>query len=1167
MEKYTANYANTNPNFVIQNLNEREIELPEKPLLYVLKNILQRGCPTTMSQYLQERLGKIHQEDDFEKPFVFISPQTPQWHTTIKGDEQNQYFPARDFFEDFIPRHFGAYTFVQALILPEVEINKITGEYNQTFVNQQVDFYLPQAKLVIEIDGQQHKKDDVNRINDGIRDKYLRSKGVHTIRITTRELRNNTFHPKIDEILQQLQRSNKSLKWYKTAYQKVDNDDITEREIAKKIKPSAIIRFQILILELLLRGHLNFEDEWKINLMVKDEELLSDFADLAVEDLFIWLDHLHRLKEKEACPKPNYSIKYVYSADDFDTSEGTINVDFSLFQRWTDEPLLYPDMIYVRTDYFGAKKNYFSVSRTNPISYRITDEDHGILTFFLRNLFDKEKFRDGQLPIITGGLNREDTIGLLPTGGGKSLCYQLPSLLQPSINFVVCPIKSLMYDQHENMKEAYITHTNFITSDQDAAEKSRVQQEFGEGKYLFVWISPERFQIKTFREYLAQVVSKSPIAYAVIDEVHCLSEWGHDFRTSYLNLSKTIQRFCPKVSFVGLTATASVNVLKDIRVEFSRNDRPLENEKIKSLRDYSRKELVFDVIEAGKNKFKNLSDIISEKGILEQTEKAALIFTPHVNGHFGCHGLANKLNSQFGLAERVKWYSGEVPKVDTLDERGRKTGAKQPVMDSNKFKEYKKQVQLDFKKGEYNVLSATKAFGMGIDKQNIHYTIHYGIPSSVEALYQEAGRAGRWDPSNLKMKNKKANCYVLYSKETTDPKNVEKLFEKDTTFTEIKDINEEVGWGGKDIFRQIFLFLQGQKDSAQEFEVIKLLLDNYFVEASQQKIFFNTITGELLRLGFSGSADNLIDLAQKGIYRLSVLGIVRDWTTDFTNHYEVEFVTLDEDHVKKSLFSFLTKYQPDLDLDAELERLNRPTLLDKCIWYLLQWTFENIAYNRKQSLKTLADWCNDFEEIGNEAFKRRLDNYFRFTDTTFLFQHIAEHPLDYMEWFEVFYLVKQDDEDKDKEYKIFIPEIEDEEKRIAEFEKLRDGLSRFLESYRNNIGLNMISGLVRLFLDDYEDTDGRNRMEGALSAIVDIFKEGEQLEIIDNLLRLGNYLTINNKENLCLSIVEYYPEELERIADYYGLFYLLDDTISEKVNRLKQLNQMLYGELEQIGKV
>lgn len=430
------------------------------------------------------------------------------------------------------------------------------------------------------------------------------------------------------------------------------------------------------------------------------------------------------------------------------------------------------------------------------------------------NIFDKIKFREGQFPIISNALNRRDTIGLLPTGGGKSLCYQLPCLLQPSINFVVCPIKSLMYDQYENMVNMLITNINFITSDLDKDEKRKIETDFEQGRYLFVWISPEKFQIPSFRERISSIVANFSIAYAVVDEVHCLSEWGHDFRTSYLNLAKTIDKLSPKdengegkIKFIGLTATASVNVLKDIKIEFSRRKQRLEDENIKSLLDYSRKELQFEVINDKGNKRHLLQTLIEDlantEGFTETEEKAGLVFTPNVNGDFGCYSVSNFLNMQYH--NKVNWFAGDVPKVDDFDSNGNKTGIKIPVMSFAEFKIHRKKVQYNFKRNVYPLLVATKAFGMGIDKQNIFYTFHYGLPSSVEALYQEAGRAGRWDKNQAGNEDKVGKCYVIYSPEIFDRNRVERLFHKDTTFAEMKAISDEVKWNGKDIFKQVFL--------------------------------------------------------------------------------------------------------------------------------------------------------------------------------------------------------------------------------------------------------------------------------------------------------------------------------------------------------------------------
>lgn len=1143
MKKYTANYSYTNPNFVIQNLVTNQTNADLLAILYVTKNILQRGFPTTLSKYLQSQLGEIHKLDNFEERFLFATNHSSVWNYTIKGDRERNYYPAKDFFENIIPNEFGEFSFIQSLLIPEIEINEITGEDDKNFINQQVDFYLPQAKLVIEIDGQQHKLDEVTRVSDSTRDNYLSDKGITTVRITTRELQNGSYTAKVEMILKHLERYEKLLNFYKNACEKIEENQMSEEEIKTKLLPTAIIRFQVLLIELLTHKYLAFDEDWNFNILSHED--LPDFAELAINDLLIWIDKLWQLKNKQELKKPNFNIAITNDKTKFQPTTKAINIDFSLFKRYTDENKISEDVIFVRTDYFDIvkDKNYFRVSTSEPINYNVTDEDKPILEFFLDNIFDKASFREGQFPIVSNVLNRKDTIGLLPTGGGKSLCYQLPCLLQPSINFVVCPIKSLMYDQNDNLVKTLVTNVSFITSDLEVDERRDIEKNFEKGKYLFVWISPEKFQIPSFREKISAIVANFSIAYAVVDEVHCLSEWGHDFRTSYLNLAKTIDKLSPKdengegkIKFIGLTATASVNVLKDIKIEFSRQKQRLEDENIKSLLDYSRKELQFEVIDDNGNKSQKIRELLEElkdtESFTENDEKAGLIFTPNVNGAYGCYNVANTLNTIY--QNKVGWFSGDIPKRDVYDERtGRKTGT-EPVMKRDEFNKYKQQIQKDFKENKYQLLVATKAFGMGIDKQNIFYTFHYGLPSSVEALYQEAGRAGRWDKRKKENKKKIGKCYVLHSPETYDQERVERLFHKDTTFAEIKEISEEVKWNGRDIFKQVFLFVQGQNDIKDDFKIILGVINHYFKENSKVKIFWNSA---FTTLGIKS------DTLQKAIYRLSLLGIASDWTTDFNTHFEVQFNSLNENHIIKSVSDYITKYEPNTDVKAELQKVQQNSVLEKSVWYLLNWTFENIAYSRKQSLKTLSELCLNFEN--STAFKQHIDNYFIITETTFVLQHIAENPTEYEKWFEVLTTNNQ------------FP-------NKTEFEKLKDSISRFLESYRNNVGLNFVSGFVRLALNEYEDSDGKERFESALSSVKGTFTKEQQHDFLNRLKVLGKHLTEEQKMELSQSISRYYPEMLEELAEYYDLAYLLNDVYAEKLKELKKLNRKLYEQLAEI---
>ena len=1217
MKKYTANYTYTNPNFVIQNLVENPIKSDLLPLLYVIKNILQRGFPTTLSKNLQTTLGKIHTLDNFNDRFLFATNQTAIWINTIKGDKDRDYYPAKDFFETIIPNEFGEYSFVQSLIIPEIEINDIVGEDNINFINQQVDFYLPQAKLVIEIDGQQHKTDEITRISDTTRDDYLLQQGITTIRINTVELRNGNYKEKVKQILGHLSRFDKRLAYYKNACEKIEENKVSETEIKTKLLPTAIIRFQVLLIELLTHNYLSLNENWNFNILSNED--LGNFPELAINDLLIWLDNLYQLKNKTNFEKPNFTINITNKKDSFVVTTKAINLDFSLFKRYTDENRINPDVIYLRTDYFDIVEdnNYFRVSTAEPINYNVTDEDKGVLEFFLDNIFDKPKFREGQFPIISNALNRKDTIGLLPTGGGKSLCYQLPCLLQPSINFVVCPIKSLMSDQNENLVDMLVTNVSFITSDLNASERRQIEIDFEKGRYLFVWISPEKFQIPSFREKITSIVANFSIAYAVVDEVHCLSEWGHDFRTSYLNLAKTIDKLSPKdengegkIKFIGLTATASVNVLKDIKIEFSRRKQRLEDENIKSLLDYSRKELKFEVINDKGNKRNRIESLVKElvdtEGLTETNEKSGLIFTPNVNGDYGCFSVSNWLNTQY--QSKSNWFAGSVPtrkiwveigndivnnpflfkeeikkQIEKLDLKldnkelndilfqnrftDKKRGNSEnttlvqlkeiPVLNTKNFALHKENAQRNFKHNKYPIMVATKAFGMGIDKQNIFYTIHYGLPSSVEALYQEAGRAGRWDKNKVENNRKTGKCYVLYSPETHDSERVQRLFKKDTTFAEMKEISNEVGFGGRDIFKQVFLFTQGQNDIDEDFKIILGVINTFFKAESKVIIFWNEAYSKL-------KIKN--DTLQKAIYRLSLLGMVSDWTTNFIDHFEVQFKTQNETSITKCLSNYITKYEPNTDVEIEISKVQKATILEKAVWYLLNWTFENIAYSRKQSLKTLNEFCANFKN--SDDFKKRIDSYFVFSSTTFILQDIGENPNNYCNWFEALYIYEEtielDENNLKKINKIYIPEIHNLQFRNEEYIKLKDTLSRFLIDSKKNAGLNFLSGFVRLALNEYLDSDGKDRFESAMEAIKQTFTKIEQDDFINRLMVLGKNLNEEQKMELCQSISKFFPEKLEQFAEYYELAYLLNDVYSQKLSKLKKLNTSLYEQLAEI---
>lgn len=401
-----------------------------------------------------------------------------------------------------------------------------------------------------------------------------------------------------------------------------------------------------------------------------------------------------------------------------------------------------------------------------------TKKQEVALRYFLQNIFRKNKFRAGQEAIINRALQGKDVIGLLPTGGGKSLTYQICSLLHPGVTVVVDPINSLMKDQFDKLIDNGITKANFINSFNTKDEREKNIEELTESKYLILFVSPERFQIEKFRLSLGSCINNNVYySYAVIDEAHCVSEWGHDFRHTYLKLAQNLKRFCkPKsnsLTLFGLTATASFDVLADVQRELEMPENAIISLPAEAI---DRKELNFEILKLDTEVADNLEYWQREKIIgdskyplikrtiealplkIKQLETSYGYFNPNPNffrktgneysnaGLIFCPTKSNKLkNGVLSLCDFLS--KDENLKIGTFFGGGSDDTIKDNRIENVADLSY--QNQEDFIKNKKNLMIATKAFGMGIDKPNIRFSMHYSFPNSVESFYQEAGRAGR----------------------------------------------------------------------------------------------------------------------------------------------------------------------------------------------------------------------------------------------------------------------------------------------------------------------------------------------------------------------------------------------------------------------------------------
>jgi ATP-dependent DNA helicase RecQ len=1166
-KKVTANYTNTNHNFVFHNLPLYSIssEASSEQLygvVQILKNIFQRGNPTVASRRLRSTFGLDLNESglDFE-PLPLISSKPVSWRRLIRGDQKSGNYLACFFLEELMEKYLDDYAFVKQLTVPEVQIFDMTQVYVDQFQNRQVDLFIPQVGAIIEIDGAQHQ----NSIEfDQRRDEFAETLGLRTFRFTTADIASES-----EEFIDKMSALRNHIARIDTLEQEgilIPPNGLTlrkyaemfESDIADNLDPrlqlTAACRLQLLWLELLERGVIKLGEPTKLTLINNDQ---IDFVWDALEDLNELLANLFRLQGMQ---ESSLDLE-IEELDELPTDRdgSTIIVDFSLRERFDDRHQINQDVIFVRTDYFDFYRyfpngdvssidncvlesyDHFRLSCAKPIEYVIdlspASAQRESLRYFLSNLFlptlDEVDFREGQVGIIGSALSRNSTIGLLPTGSGKSICYQLSAVLQPAVSFVVCPIKSLMYDQKADLDSIGFSRSNYITSDLKPEEKARVQRDFGRGKYLFVFISPERFQTHQFRREMLAIGLDMAFAYAVIDEAHCLSEWGHDFRTSYLNLANTIEKFAPSASYIGLTATASVNVLKDIQTEFN-----IPDEYIRTPLNFTRDELSFHVIDDKGRKHDAVVELVTQmeekwNSLDSKEKKAGIIFTSTVNGDKGCHSLAGLLSSTLNMD--VRFFSGSPPKMGGLQ--------------GNAFNRYKRQVQDDFKGNKYNLLTATKAFGMGVNKGNVAYTIHFGIPGSMEALYQEAGRAGR---DKRLFKEVAADCYILLTRE---PNNqiLDKIWDQGTSVTDLKTHVKSLS-RQSDLNTNMFLMTANIDTINNEFKLVKNIY-NCLLQNQE----YETVTINARQFGVEKSK------FEKAIYRLSQLGIVSDWVIEdfFNGTLQVEFKCPDIEMLEHNIENTIRKYDPDFKLKTIFsienkyyklicEKLEQGSI-DKSQFIflvLLLWSYDHFVYNRCQSQKNVYEQCIDVagkDASAEAAFKAKLEGYFRHDKSSQRLLHLAENSTDTILWLSIFYKKNEDNE-------------ENELISISELTTLSAQISRFLESYKDNPCLDYLSGVVRLTSDQFDDTDGEIRMSSAFNKLLATSKESA-LTLVRETLELKDFFSEESRGLFAKLVHEKFEDLtlLEEVNENFKDSYSYHTLISPLVERLERLTSNYKG--------
>lgn len=589
-----------------------------------------------------------------------------------------------------------------------------------------------------------------------------------------------------------------------------------------------------------------------------------------------------------------------------------------------------------------------------------TEDIKPALTEVLQAVFAKEDFREGQLEALTEIMEGRDCAVLLPTGGGKSLIYQMAGICKPGRTIVVDPLIALIEDQQRSLAEHGIDRVVGFSSFQVAQGRlDALLRQVTSGDALFIFVAPERLQQRRFRDSIRGLTQATPINLAVIDEAHCVSEWGHDFRTSYLTLGRVLRDVCQdgfgsSPPLLALTGTASRAVLKDVLAQLA-----ISTESERSIvrpASFDRPELEMATRQCRPDESPavltgSLRALPSRFGVppteffrpMAGRTFSGLIFCPHVNGRYGILELQRQAAEVVGFQPAV--YSGGSPR--------------QLGMARTDWERRKREFAESFKGNGVPLMVSTNAFGMGIDKPNIRYVLHYGMPGSIEAYYQEVGRAGR--------DQERAFCLLIWNER--DRARSERLTMTDGSLEDIRRENASIRQVDSDsITQQLFFLLNTFRGVEVEVdEVRRLVADSEFLPN----------LGHQRTIELAKGTDEEASKRERAIYRLMLLGVVEDYLVE--SSFVVNLAGVSATGIADALVAFIKRSDPGAqrtavaEFAAQASNMSLQEAVHGAARELVAFIYDVIVESRRRSLREMYVAARADSSAGDQIRDRVLD--------------------------------------------------------------------------------------------------------------------------------------------------------------------------------------------------